>query len=121
MLEQSFILVGVEWQRMDIGLLDLLLYHVLGVLFMLSPVLVGHPLELLKVTSVIFQVFEVRLFVRTDNARDSQLLFHFDLQLLEDIVWCDMVWQVTNLSPVSCSKCVDDRILFLISKFIEHR
>ena len=121
MLEQSFILVGIKWQRVNIGLLDLLLYHVLGVLFMLSPVLVRHPLELLKVTSVVFQVLEVRLFVRTYNARDSQLLFHFYLQLLEDIVWCDMVWQVTDLSPVSGPECVDDRILFLVSKFIEHR
>lgn len=79
MLEQPLILVCVKWKRMDICLLDLLLDHVLGVLFVLSPLLILHPFEFLEVASIIFQVLQMRLFVLTDNARDGQLLPHFNL------------------------------------------
>jgi hypothetical protein len=53
MLQQPLNLARVERQRVNIGLLDLLLYQILSVLLMLAPELIWHPLKFLEVTSVL--------------------------------------------------------------------
>ena len=64
---------------MDIRLLDLLLDHILSILLMFPPGLILHPLELLEEPSIFREVLHMLLFILADNARESQLMFHFYL------------------------------------------
>ena len=96
MLEKSLILPGVKWQRMDIGLFDFLLYEILSVLFMLSPVLIWHPFKFLEEATVLSELLQMRFFVLTDNARNSQFLFHFYLKLLQHVVRGYIIRQIPD-------------------------
>lgn len=95
-LEKSLILSWVERQRMDIGLFNFLLDEILSVLLMLSPVLIWHPFEFLEEATVLPELLEMRFFVLTDNARNSQLLFHLNLKLLQHVVRGNIVWQISD-------------------------
>ena len=53
MLEEPLDLSRIEWQRVNIRLLNFLLDQVLSVLLMFSPILVRHPFKFLKETAVL--------------------------------------------------------------------
>lgn len=94
--EKSLILPRVERQRMDISLFNFLFDEILSVLFMLSPVLIWHPFKFLEEPTVLPELLEMRFFVLTDNARKSQLLFHFYLKLLQHVVRGNIIWQIPD-------------------------
>ena len=108
MLEKPLILSRVERQRMDIGLFDFLLDQILSILLMLSPVLIWHPFKFLEEPSVLPQLLQMRFFVLTDNARNSQLLFHFYLKLLQHVVRGDIIWQIPDRIEVTNPEGVQD-------------
>ena len=68
MLEEPLDLSRIEWQRVNIRLLNFLLDQVLSVLLMLSPILVRHPFKFLKETAVLLELLEMWLSILTDLA-----------------------------------------------------
>ena len=68
MLQKPLYLPRVERKRVNIGLFNLLFDQVLGVLLMLSPELIGHPLKFLEEPPVLLELLKVLLLIGANNA-----------------------------------------------------
>ena len=65
MLQEQLDLSRVEWQRVNIRLLNFLLDQVLSFLLVFSPILVRHPFKFLKETAVLLELLEMWLPILT--------------------------------------------------------
>ena len=48
-------------------------------------------------------------------------MLHFILELLQNIVWSNMIREISDIDKVTTSECIHHRVLLLVCELIQHR
>jgi len=109
-----------EYVRIDLLHFQILNQSLFQPYIVLNSVLVGHPSELLKNTSVLFQDFTVDLAVVRCYLGVQVGVLNFYFQIVRHCKGCNLVWEISYRVEGPDSEGILDHVLLLVGVFVEN-
>ena len=109
-----------EYVRIDLLHFQMLNQSLFQPYIVLNTVLVGHPSELLKNTSVLFQDFTVDLAVVRCYLGVQIGVLNFYFQIVRHCKGCNLVWEISYRVKGPDSEGILDHVLLFVGVFVEN-